>query len=223
MQLLDLKEQKQEGKKSTEQGTVKPLYIKDFVSSNKLVLNDFEEKELFVSEGAASIVMRTPTSKIRPENVTVPQWVSANMRMFSALLERGDIANRKQVLEYIKYTEEIGEYFQIYSIPSVMLYDHSSRERQAKENIPWGTPYVHSVNYYLRSSFYTRSINQDKTSIPAKSTRIPNVQKDNNGENICRDYQAENGCRRRVCKFSYVCTVCNEKHPEYLHKLIKGK
>jgi hypothetical protein len=37
------------------------LYIKDFASSNKLVPNDFEEKELFASEGAASIVMRTPT------------------------------------------------------------------------------------------------------------------------------------------------------------------
>jgi hypothetical protein len=73
------------------------LYIKDFVSSNKLVPNDFEEKELFASEGAVSIVMRTPTSKIRPENVTVPQWVSANMRMLSALLERRDIANRQQL------------------------------------------------------------------------------------------------------------------------------
>ena len=71
-----------------------------------------------------SIVMRTPTSKIRPENVTVPQWVSANMRILPALLERGDIANRQQLLEYIKYTEEVGEYFQIYSIPSVMLYDY---------------------------------------------------------------------------------------------------
>jgi hypothetical protein len=27
--------------------TVKPLYIKDFVSSNKLVPNDFEEKQYF--------------------------------------------------------------------------------------------------------------------------------------------------------------------------------
>jgi hypothetical protein len=49
---LDLKEQKQEGKKSTEQGTVKQLYIKDFASSNKLVPNDFEEKELFVNSHA---------------------------------------------------------------------------------------------------------------------------------------------------------------------------
>ena len=170
-----------------------------------------------------SILMRTPTSNIRHENVTVPQWVSANMRMLSALLERRDIANRQQLLEYIKYTEEIGEYFQIYSIPSVMLYDHRYREKQSKENLPWGTPDVHSVNYYLRPSFYTRSINQDKTSIPAKSTGITNVQKDNNGQNIYRDYQAENGCKRHVCKFSHVCTVCNEKHPEYLHKLIKGK
>lgn len=145
------------------------------------------------------------------------------MRIVSALLERGDIANRQQLLEYIKYTEEIGEYFQIYSIPSVMLYDHRYREKQAKENIPWATSDVHSVNYYLRPSFYTRSINQDKTSIPTKSTGIPNVQKDKNGQNICRDYQTENGCKRCMCKFSHVCTVCNEKHPAYLHKLIKGK
>ena len=187
MQLLDLKEQKQEGKKSTEQFTIKPLYFKDFVSSNKLVPNDFEEKGLFASEGAASIVMRSPTSKIHPENVTVPQWVSANKSMLSALLEHRYIANRQQLLEYIKYTEEIGTYFQIYSIPSVMLYDHRYREKQAKENLPWGTPDVHSVNYYLRPSFYTRSINQDKTSIPAKSTGIPNVQKDKNGQKICKD------------------------------------
>ena len=50
VQLLDLKEQKREGKKSIEQGTVKPLYFKDFVSSNKLVPNDFEEKELLLRQ-----------------------------------------------------------------------------------------------------------------------------------------------------------------------------
>ena len=200
------------------------MYIKDFVSSNKLVPNDFEEKELFASEGAASIVMRTPTYKIRPENVTVPQWVSANMRIVSALLERGDIANRQQLLEYIKYTEEIGEYFQIYSIPSVMLYDHRYREKQAKENIPWRTSmciplitiFVHPSTQDLLTRTKLQFLLKEQESQAYRKIKMVKIYA--GITKLKMDVNVACGVQIQSCMH-----VCNENHPEYLHKLIKGK
>ena len=202
-------------KQGSNAGTGKPLYIKDFVSNNRIVPNDTDEKEIFSGNGS-TMVMRSQNTKVRPENVTIPQWVSANMRILKALIERGDIASMESMFDYIRYTEEIGEYFQIYSTLSVMLYDHRYREKQAKEKFRWGTPDYHSVNFYLRpSSRYTN------VQAVSGNNKQP-VLKDSRGQNICRDYQTEEGCRRRVCKYSHVCSAdgCRQNHPFFLHATI---
>ncbi|ESP01363.1 hypothetical protein LOTGIDRAFT_157539 [Lottia gigantea] len=155
------------------------------------------------------------SAKVKPEQVTVPQWISANMRILKSLMERGDISSMGDVLDYMQYTEEIGEYFQIYSTPSVMLFDHRYRERQSKEKFRWATPDFHGVNFFLRPT-NRPSLGNNKSVV---SVHIP---KDSKGQNICRDYQTESGCRRRFCKFSHVFTSegCRQNHPKYLHKLI---
>ena len=132
--------------KNQKPGTVKPLFIKDFISSNTVIPSTEDERELFPANGDMTFL-------VKPENVTISQWISATMRIMHALLERGDIKSRQDVLNYMQYTEyteQIREYFQIYLTSSVMLYDHRYRTSQAKEQFRWGTPDTHSVNVYLR-------------------------------------------------------------------------
>ena len=86
-------------KQASNAGTGKPLYIKDFVSNNRIVPNDTDEKEIFSGNGS-TMVMRSQNTKVRPENVTIPQWVSANMRILKALVERGDIASMESMFDY---------------------------------------------------------------------------------------------------------------------------
>lgn len=205
----------------TEKGTVrskKPLFIKDFVSNNKIIPCD-DERELFTS-GTDSVYMRSQSSKSKPEQVSIPQWISANMRIMSTLIERGDLCSTRDIADYMKYTEEIGEYFQIYTTPSVMLYDHRYRERQAINMSRWGAPDIHSVNFYLRTNFKQPP---GPTNFNRKSQSQP-VLKDNKGQNLCRDFQQKSGCNRKFCKYSHVCAAegCRRNHPEYLHSVIES-
>lgn len=198
------------------EGKHKTLFIKDFISNNRIVPNDPDEKELFSGSGS-SVFMRSQGVKVRPENVSIAQWTAANMRILAKLIDRGDIVSKQDIIDYMKYTEELGDYFQIYTTPSVMLYDHRYRERQAKENFRWGTPDFHAVNFYLRPNIRNSSPN-----IAMGGKQKP-ILKDSKGQNLCRDYQTESGCKRRSCKFSHVCATdgCRENHPEYLHSIVK--
>ena len=201
---------------TSENAGKKTLFIKDFVTSNRVVPDDIDEKEIFSGSGSTVLMRSTQGTKVRTENVSIAQWTSANMRIMSKLMERGDIKSMQDVQDYMKYTEEIGDYFQIYTTPSVMLYDHRYRERQAKERFRWGAPDYHSVNFYLRPNLR----NTNNFNVSGGKPAV--VQKDARGQNLCRDYQTEGGCKRRICKFSHVCAAegCRQNHPEFLHKLV---
>ena len=123
------------------------LYIRDFVmGSLGLVDNDYEQNIL--QSGGQSLTLKS-SNKPKTENVTVEQWVSANARIMNNMLQSGEL-NLTNISQYISHTEQIGEYFQIYDIPNVMLYDHRFRELVSKGAAIWGNPDIHGIGFFLR-------------------------------------------------------------------------
>jgi len=210
-------EPKQESQGNPKQSQ-KTLFIKDYVSCNRTIPPD-EDRPVYASQSGEGLYLRsTATNRVKTENVTIAQWVSANMRILSLLLSRGD-----DILhDYVKYTEEIGELFQIYSTPSVMMYDYRYREKQAAEQFRWGTPDVHLVNFYLRTNVPSATTSRRPPTAPSSLQSSSQLPRDNKGQLLCRDYQQKSGCNRKFCKFSHVCGVdgCRRNHPEYLHSVI---
>ena len=54
-------------------------------------------------EGGMSLLGKTNKGKyLRPEEVSLPQWIGANARIQSELIRRGDLATAESQLTYCK-------------------------------------------------------------------------------------------------------------------------
>ena len=199
-------QQKHEGKK--------PLFIKDYVSSS-LGLIEPEEQSILQGVGGQSLTFKT-SNKPKPEQVTVEQWVSANARIMRALISSGDLT-LGNMENYILHTEQIGEYFQIYDIANVMLYDHRFRELVAKGVANWGQPDIHGISFYLRPKVKQGEKNNSK--YKGSYQKMGESYKSNRDKPICREWQTTSGCKWPQCKFRHVCIAdgCQKNHPQYLH------
>lgn len=210
---------------ATKQGKI--LFIKDFVSCNRYLPDDSADTELISCNGSSLVVKTSASQKPRPEAVNIAQWISANARIMKCMLDRGELNDINSLLAYLDFTEQIGEYLQIYTTSSVMLYDHRFREKQYKGECKWGIPDIHAINFYLTPN--SRGVKQQGNQ-PAggkKRSQIPPgpssfTGRDGLGNPICRDYQTEAGCTRKACRFSHVCIVqgCGKAHPQCLHAAI---
>jgi hypothetical protein len=224
--LLAAENGKAQGYQHTEGKSSKTLFIRDFVKAHNKIM-DYEEEEDLLSSKLGTLTLRS-TRKPQTENVTINQWIAANARLMIALIKRGDLSTDK-ITSYLEYTAQIGEYFDLYDREKVLVYDHDVRERVAAGAQSWETPYIHGV-LCMKSESVNQGYAYKKPFGPkvpykkpqgADSTYLP-VVKDNNGRNICRDFQTEHGCRRYMCKFSHVCIVesCKKSHPQHLHSAI---
>ena len=236
------KTQSRAGTSSCSSQKGKPLFIRDFISCNRYLPDDTNDTELLSGNGNSLVLKSSSSQKPRPEAVNMAQWISANARIMKQLFafKNEDNGNFKDLLSYLEYTEQIGEYLQIYQTPNVMLYDHKFREKQSKGEVNWGTPDIHAVSFYMSpharslrgypsqgSSAGSTNNNRPGQSNKAKPTvtgdsGFTSVFRDANGIPICRDYQTDAGCSRRVCRFSHVCIApgCRKSHPQCMHQAL---
>lgn len=178
----------------------RPYFIHDFISR---ISYDDQERAL-CTQGATQLVLRTTRKKPAPDAVTLPQWVSANARIMAKLITDGALKSNEELLDYLQYVADFGDYAQVNQIESAMLYDHEYRRKQAKKGRRWGEDDIHLANFYLQ-----------RKSTPT-STRTTSAQNspprllDNQGTEICRNYNAS-GCYRSQCVYSHVCAACKQR------------
>jgi hypothetical protein len=181
-----------------------------------------------MSNKLGTLTLRT-SRKPQTEKVTINQWISANARLMTALLKRGDLS-ADTLPAYFEYMAQIWEYFDLYDREKILVYDHDVRERVHAGIQSWQSPYIHGV-LCLKSEpisqqpFTGRKYSNtytNKKPAPNPESKYTPIVRDNSGVNICRDFQTEHGCRRFKCKFSHVCIEesCKRNHPQYLHSAI---
>ena len=82
------------------------LFIHDYVSR---MSHDDHERAVCSQGGRDSIDIEIYT----PENVSLAQWISANARIMSKLILDGDLKSNPEILDYLQYTMDFGDYAQV--------------------------------------------------------------------------------------------------------------
>ena len=77
-------------------------------------------------------------SQVTPQQLTLPQWISANSRIMRKLIREGPLGQPDDILKYVDYMESIGNYAQVNTTASVMIYDHEFRRKLAERQRTWG-------------------------------------------------------------------------------------
>ena len=185
----------------------KPLLVPDHLS--KHIYSDENEKTLIV-KGDTEFVLRTHKAKKQPEEVSLPQWVSANARILKKNINNGK-ANMQAVLEYLDYTIQFGDYCQLYTIPSMMLLDDAHRRRQSDEDSKMSDISQHQFRFLLKSR------NQAATGSTNVSQQSKSKKTDDRGRPVCRDFNQSTGCRFPKCKYAHICLICKGNHPQFQH------
>ena len=189
----------------------KVLYITDFVIKPKSSGRE-SEKEI-----AKNLWVRF--NKMKAEEVTVPQWVSANARILLNMLDNLD---KDAVRRYLRYTAKVGDYLQISDAASVMLFDEEHRRQVAREGQRWDEIDGDTRYFYLeKENDDTAKANKQQSQKPQnnQARKKPRGPVDETGTPICLRYNQERGCTSTWCTFAHVCSLagCQAAHPRHLH------
>ena len=101
----------------------RPFLINDFVS-RVAGGTDEHDKPVF-TQGGTQLIFRTNRQKPSPESVTLAQWISAESRIMAKLIKDGHLKTQDDMLSYLEYVGDFGDYAQVNELESVMLYDQS--------------------------------------------------------------------------------------------------
>ena len=154
----------------------------------------------FINKPAAT--PNTSADKVKKvEDVTVPQWVSANAKIMQRLISEG--MEMDGVQQYLRYTTKMGDYMQMSEVASVMLLDQEHRRQVHEEGRQWDSIDSDKVYFHLKS----------ETSKPAHKMRQPT---DDKGKPICIRYN-KGTCYLTFCKYAHVCQICKGDHPKIHH------
>jgi hypothetical protein len=93
--------------KHGEQRAKKPLLIPDFVTSCLGISHDQEDIELLTSKGP-SFKLQGRTKKLEAKDISVAQWVSANIAILEQLMPT---LSSQELRDYLYYTRQIGDFF----------------------------------------------------------------------------------------------------------------
>ena len=132
------------------------------------------------------------------EQVSIPQWVVSNTRIFYNLLTSKNLATQTDVQNYLAYTIKIMELSNRYQWVSVLKYDDEFRLLQATYNYPWSfdSNHLHTV---ILEPMYTKP-----SATLRSSSRTPNpstqfVATTSEWRTICRNFYSSRGCSFHNC------------------------
>ena len=98
--------------------TLQQYYDPILMFSDSLVVDNDSETEVS-SESDSKFVWKSK-AKVRRENVSLPQWISANVRILKQLIQH-DTIDINGIEAYLDYTAQIGHHCKVYTTPSLML------------------------------------------------------------------------------------------------------
>jgi len=187
----------------------KPLYVIDHITRASSFSDAFTDSPV-CARGDVQLVMRSARPKLLPEQVSLAQWVGANARIMKQLITSGVLSSNEDLFSYLDFTETIGDYAQVNTLPSLMVYDHEFRRRQAEKGRPWDVEDFHLANFHLRKK--DQPLVKDRWG----SQRGPSQR--SSPVELCRNYNAS-GCLRDACRYIHACSICRVPgHPRTSHK-----
>lgn len=198
--ILTIQESSQKG----ENPTKKVLLIPDFVVTRDGD-NDSDEETLVFSQGNLRV-----KSKNKPtlREVTVAQWISANISILEILRET---FSPDQLSDYLQFTKQIGDYLQIYTVPSVLALDNQHRKDVFKYGHKWSDISIHHISFYLVRIRMGHTANGSST-----NNQAPRQKR----KGVCHKFNSTEGCTYgSKCRYPHVCSVsgCGGNHPSMSH------
>jgi hypothetical protein len=189
----------------------KVLLIPDYISSCQGLGQDEEDDELLTKNGR-SFKLQGKNKRPDARDVTIPQWLSANIVIYELL---APTLSPKEVKAYLSYTRQIGDLLQIYTSSSLFHLDNEHRKEVAKGSWGWSEISIHMVTFYLvrlRGSGGNGSDNSSGTNGSGKARK-------GRFNHPCARFNSKEGCNNDSCKFQPVCSIrgCRGDHPKHRH------
>ena len=212
--LSDNEDDDNDGRQPDPRPQGKAYLIPDFVTKASHGTGDEGYEREVCNQGGAQLILRQSRIKPLPEQVTLAQFISANARIMARLVKEGRLKGEADLLDYLEYTADVGDYAQVCDIGTVMLYDNEYRKKQSRKDRKWGEDDIHLSTFYLQRR---RKLDAPaaSTSSQSRTNKAPK-QFDRRGVEICKSYNGW-GCHRDTCRFSHVCSICKEGHPKSFH------
>ena len=123
---------------------------------------------------------------------------------------------------YNEYTRMVGDLYQLYTEPSVMLLDDEHRRLVALSGHSWADISLHleRLHLKLKSGGSVSATTVSRGSVSPVSTKS-SIRKSNNP---CYGYNSRAGCKNPdTCRYKHVCSdrvegvTCRGAHPKYDH------
>jgi hypothetical protein len=199
---------------SGEQKLKKVYQIPDYITSCDGLAQEDEDFELLATKGR-SFKLQGQRKRPEPKDVTIPQWLSANLVILELLLPT---LTSNEVLGYYTYTRQIGDFLQIYTSASVFMLDADHRKDVARGNRRWDEISSHYVHYYL-SNARLRGSGGNAGSNTSDSGSSGGKKEKSRFNHPCARFNTREGCSNESCKFKPICSVsgCRGNHPAYEH------
>ena len=189
----------------------KPLYIIDHITNPHLSSVDQMESAV-CTQGGAQLVLRASRQKPLPDQVSLAQWVGANARIMQKLVRSHQLQSTEALCAYLEHTIRVSDYAQVNSLPSVMVYDHEYRRKQAEKNRSWEEDDFHLANFFLRRKEQNSRTDYNQR---RRSDKRPS---EHRSVELCWNYN-NRGCLRDHCKYAHLCSICNTPgHSKMTHK-----
>jgi hypothetical protein len=202
---------------------IKVLSIPDFISYRRGTLDD--DDDAFVTSKGLRYKLEGRNKKLLPSEVTIPQWISANERIADLLCVN---FSPREVKDYRKYVQHIGDLLQMYTSDSVFSLDHYHRKEMAynPEN-RWSDIDQHMVNFYLtRAKGTGGNMGNPGSANPAGAGQQEGkTKKKKKLAHPCVRYNSKEGCRyKNNCTFPHICAEpgCMGNHPSFEHSSFRS-
>jgi hypothetical protein len=173
----------------------KTLLIPDFVTSCLGVSYDQEDIELLTSKGP-SFKLQGRTKKLEAKDVSVAQWVSANIAILEQLMPS---LSSHELREYLSYTRQIGDLLQIYTSEAIFTLDNEHRKEVCLGVRRWSDISVHMDRFYLSHSLLKNSGGNVGNVNAANTTS--GKSRTNRFNHPCVRFNSREGCDNPTCKF----------------------
>ena len=211
--------------------------ITDFVDS----IIQTNHEEVLTENSVSRLLINYGPKRIKLEDVSVPQYVVAALRILYQLVETNQLSSYNEIQHYLAYVIKCMEFAMHFEWSSVLHFDDKFRQLQALHGVPWVFESFHLSAKELIPKTRATLANQGRFRASKGRGRFgdrpsasgnynPNAydesvaQYTDDGQVICKNFNRVKGCSLLDCKFAHVCNrrlsnqkACGQTHPKFQH------
>ena len=191
----------------------KVLRIIDFIDT---IIPREEERTISDGRNTKLIVSYGP-KKPKLEQVTLPQWVISNTRIFYNLILSKELTSLEDIQNYFAYTVKIMELSTHFQWTSVLKYDDKFRLLQATYGYPWSFDSNHLHTVILEP--IPKAFTSMRATPRVSSSNSQFVATTNEGCTICWSFNSPRSCHFTNCVYEHACNrhvqggkACGQSH-----------